>query len=64
MKLHFSNISGWSEKYVTLVTESNDTYILASYISNKVTFKFSMLDLGTKSSVQALGVSNPSWTSP
>ena len=28
----------------------------------KVTFKISMLDLGTKSSVQALGVSNLCWT--
>ena len=34
MKLHFSNINGWSENFVTLVTESNNTCILASYISN------------------------------
>ena len=30
----FSNINGWSENFVTLVTESKDTCILASYISN------------------------------
>ena len=25
MKLHFSNINGWSENFVTLVTESKET---------------------------------------
>ena len=27
MILHFSNINGWSENFVTLVTESKDTCI-------------------------------------
>ena len=56
-------VGGLGTLYLRLwFTESNDTCILASYISNLVTFKISMLDLGTKSSVQALGVSNPGWT--
>ena len=55
-------INGLSENRVTSVTESNDTHILGSYINNKVTFKISMLVLGTKFSVKTLGVSNPCCT--
>ena len=30
MKLYFSNINSWSENFVTLVTESNDTVWIKS----------------------------------